>query len=64
MPFQKDHKLGFVSNDPLDKNPICFKVKPGVRDKLKAIPDWQERLRVMVDELIEEVDGSSPDRAQ
>ena len=64
MPFQKDHKLGFVSNDPLDKNPICFKVKPGVRDKLKAVPDWQERLRVMVDELIEEVDGSSPDRAQ
>ena len=64
MPFQKDHKLGFISNDPLDKNPICFKVKPGVRDKLKAVPDWQERLRVMVDELIEEVDGSSPDRAQ
>jgi len=54
MPFQKDHKLGFVSNDPLDKNPICFKVKPGVRDKLKAVTDWQERLREMVDKIIEE----------
>ena len=54
MPFQKDHKLGFTSDDPLDKNPICFKVKPGIRDKLKAVPHWQERLRKMVDKLIQE----------
>ena len=53
MPFQKDHKSGFTSDDPLDKNPVCFKVKPGVRDKLKAVPDWQERLREMVDKIIE-----------
>jgi hypothetical protein len=54
MPFQKDHKLGFTSDDPLDRKPICFKVKPGVRDKLKSVSDWQGRLRAVVDQLIEE----------
>jgi hypothetical protein len=28
----------------------------GVREKLKAVPDWQERLREYVDKLIEDVD--------
>jgi hypothetical protein len=59
MPFQKKHKFGFTSEEPLDKNPVCFKVKPGVKDKLKAVPQWQERLRKFVDSLIEEDGGSS-----
>jgi hypothetical protein len=55
MPFQKGHKLGFTSDEPFDsKNPICFVVKPGVKAKLKAIPNWQKRLREFVDQLIEE----------
>jgi hypothetical protein len=54
MPFQKRHKLGFTSDDPLDKDPICFKVKPGVKAKLKAVPNWQERLREYVDELVKQ----------
>ncbi len=54
MPFHKKHKLGFKSNQPFDKDPICFKVLPGVKDKLKTIPDWQERLREFVAMLIEE----------
>jgi hypothetical protein len=53
MRFQKNNKFGFTSDDPLDKSPICFKVKPGVREKLKAVPDWQKRLREYVDQLIE-----------
>lgn len=57
MTFQKKHKLGFTSNRPFDKDPVCFKVLPGVKDKLKAVPDWQERLREFVDELIKGVDG-------
>jgi hypothetical protein len=57
MTFKKNHKQGFTSDDPLDRSPICFKVKPGVRDKLKAIPDWQERLRALVDRLIQDVGG-------
>lgn len=54
MGFQKKNKLGFTSGQPFDKNPVCFKVLPGVKDKLKTIPDWQERLRRAVDKLIEE----------
>ncbi|NMF63922.1 hypothetical protein [Brasilonema octagenarum] len=56
MTFKKKHKLGFTSDRPFDKDPVCFKVLPGVKDKLKAVPDWQERLRGFVDELIKGVD--------
>ncbi|XWK88061.1 MAG: hypothetical protein U7127_28405 [Phormidium sp.] len=59
MPFQKQNKLGFTSKQPFDKDPVCFKVLPGIKDKLKTVPDWQERLRECVDKLIEEnIDGS------
>jgi hypothetical protein len=27
---------------------------PGVREKLKAVPNWQERLRAFVEQLITE----------
>jgi hypothetical protein len=54
MVFKKKHKLGFTSNQPFDKDPVCFKVLPGVKEKLKSVPDWQERLRKAVDKLIEE----------
>jgi len=54
MPFQKKNKLGFTSKQPFDKDPVCFKVLPGVKDKLKSVPDWQERLREFVDRLIVE----------
>jgi hypothetical protein len=52
MPFQKNNKLGFTSDDPLGKKPVCFKVKPGVKEKLLEIPDWQNKLREFVDQLI------------
>jgi hypothetical protein len=59
MPFQKNNKLGFTSTQPFDKDPVCFKVLPGIKDKLKTVPDWQERLREFVDKIIEEnIDGS------
>lgn len=59
MPFQKNNKLGFTSTQPFDKNPVCFKVLPGIKDKLKTVPDWQKQLRDFVDKLIEEnIDGS------
>lgn len=54
MTFQKKHKLGFTSEHPFDKDPICLKVQPGVKSKLKAIPNWQKRLREFIDELIKE----------
>jgi len=54
MPFQKNHKLGFTSDEPLDPTPVCLKVKSGVRDKLRNLPHWQEKLRAYIDKLIEE----------
>jgi hypothetical protein len=54
MPFQKNHKMGFTSDEPLDQAPVCLKVKSGVREKLRSIPRWQEKLRAYIDKLIEE----------
>jgi hypothetical protein len=54
MPFQKKHKLGFTSENPLDKNPICFKGRLGQKEKLANVPNWQERLRDFIDTFVEE----------
>ena len=56
MPFERNNKLGFVAKDdiPLDKSPLSIKLRIGVRDRLKAIPDWQNKLRECIDKLIEE----------
>lgn len=48
--FKPDHQVAY------DKVPVQFKVLPGVREKLKTVPNWQARLRKIVDELIEELD--------
>jgi hypothetical protein len=55
MTFEKKHKLGALpfNEEPFDRSPVCFNVRKGVRDKLKAVPDWKERLREFVDSLIE-----------
>jgi len=60
MPFQKNHKLGAkpIGDEPMDRTPICFNVRTGVREKLKTIPDWKERLREYVDRLIDGQAGS------
>lgn len=58
MPFQKNHKLGAkkILKRPLDKEIIGFKGYEGQKEKLKTVPDWQERLREFVDKLIKDVD--------
>ncbi|MGH8002788.1 MAG: hypothetical protein ACREPR_25985 [Brasilonema sp.] len=43
-----------MGKEPMDKRPVCFVVRQGIREKLKAIPEWQERLRQYVDQLISE----------
>lgn len=55
MPFHKKHKLGAIplNEEPFDRSPVCFNVRKGVKEKLKTIPDWKERLRTFIDELIE-----------
>lgn len=54
MPFQKNNKLGAKKRlkRPLDKEVIAFRGYFGQKEKLKTIPDWQERLREFVDQLI------------
>jgi hypothetical protein len=60
MPFHKNHKLGAkpIGDEPMDRTPICFNVRTGVREKLKTIPDWKEQLREYVDRLIDGKTGS------
>lgn len=52
MTFKKKHKLGFTSENPLESLPICFKGRKGQKEALKNIPDWQNKLRDYIDELI------------
>lgn len=54
MPFQKNNKLGFTSDEPLGREPICFKGRVGQKEKLANIPNWQERFREFIDMLAEE----------
>ncbi len=56
MPFQRNHKLGALpyGEKPLATKPVSFKPRQGQLEKLKAIPNWQERLRDYIDTLIEE----------
>jgi hypothetical protein len=54
MPFQKGNKLGArkYHKHPLDKEVIAFRGYLGQKEKLKTVPDWQERLREFVNQLI------------
>lgn len=54
MPFQEGNEFRFKesSRQSLDTQPICFKGYEGQKEKLKTVPNWQERLRKFVDQLI------------
>jgi hypothetical protein len=56
MQFEKGNKIGFKPANAVayDKTPVQVKVLPGVRQRLKAIDDWQNKLRRLIDALIEE----------
>lgn len=51
MPTQK-----FKPNEQTayDKTPVQVKVLPGVRERLKRVDHWQNKLRQYIDKLIEE----------
>ncbi|HAA28808.1 MAG TPA: hypothetical protein DCE56_15380 [Cyanobacteria bacterium UBA8553] len=38
--------------EPLDPSPLCFKVSSSLRRRVKAVPDWQKRLREELPGLI------------
>ncbi|MGB5897682.1 MAG: hypothetical protein WBG66_05745 [Geitlerinemataceae cyanobacterium] len=46
LKFQPDHKVAY------DQVPVQLKVLPGVRERLKQIPDWQKKVRADIDSLI------------
>lgn len=52
-------KILFTPNESeaYDTKPVCFKVRKGVRDKLRNVPKWQERFRELADTLIRETEG-------
>ena len=58
MPFEKNSKIGAkkILKAELDAQPICFKGRKGQRVKIKTVPNWQQRLREFVDQLIEDLD--------
>ncbi|MDJ0801174.1 MAG: hypothetical protein QNJ51_30950 [Calothrix sp. MO_167.B12] len=56
MPFRKDnqHRAKSIGDKPLGTKPVSFKPRQGQLEKLKAIPNWQERLRDYIDMMIKE----------
>ncbi|HBE19349.1 MAG TPA: hypothetical protein DEA78_24435 [Cyanobacteria bacterium UBA11159] len=54
MPFQKNNKQGFTTNreNPLISSPVCLRMDVELAKELRSIPDWQERLRLALPELI------------
>ena len=56
MTFRKNNKLGAKKflKTKLDSQPICFKAREGQKEKLKTVPDWQERLRDFIDEMVKD----------
>ncbi len=60
MPFRRNNVYRFLpeGDEGLDPKPLCFKVKKGVKERLKLVPEWQNELRRFVDELIEQSSGS------
>lgn len=59
MTFQEKNKLGAkqIYAQPVDSKVIAFRGRIGQIEKLKTIPNWQERLRDYVDFLIAEVEA-------
>ncbi|GAB1543456.1 hypothetical protein NUACC21_61310 [Scytonema sp. NUACC21] len=55
MPFSKNHPYRWQpqGEKSLDPNPICFKLDSDLKARLKAIPDWQKRLREALPALID-----------
>jgi hypothetical protein len=54
MSFQKKNTQGFTTNreKPLVSSPVCLRMDVELAKELKSVPDWQERLRLVLPELI------------
>ncbi len=56
MPFQQNNKLGFkpLEEKPLDRIAFQLKLRLGVRHRIKAIPDWQNQVRDLLENWVKE----------
>ena len=52
MPFQKGNKLGSKYDKPVGEM-IGFRGRKGHKQALEKIPNWKEKLRDFIDELIQ-----------
>lgn len=51
MPTKKFNPDNHVA---YDKTPVQLKVLPGVRERLKTVSDWQNKLRGAIDQILAE----------
>lgn len=56
MPFKKNHEFRFLPTESrsLDSKPLTLKLRPGIRDKLRSIPNWQSELRDVIEVWLQE----------
>lgn len=56
MPFKKDHEFRFLPTESksLDPKPLTLKLRPGIRDKVRSIPNWQPELRDVIEAWLQE----------
>ncbi|QFS47292.1 hypothetical protein GXM_04782 [Nostoc sphaeroides CCNUC1] len=38
----------------MDSKPLTLKLRPGIRDKLRSIPNWQSELRDVIEVWLQE----------
>ena len=56
--FEKGHKDRYTTDRPVSlTSTLTLKVTPDVKDKIKTVLNWQERLRQYIDSMIEEEHG-------
>ncbi|MGL5066168.1 MAG: hypothetical protein ACRC62_39870 [Microcoleus sp.] len=50
----KDAKFGKQSglNGEMDDRPLCLRVRKGLREDLRQIDGWQDKLRDIIDEWV------------
>ncbi len=56
MPFRKNNEYCSkpLGERALDQNPLCIKIDPELKARLKKVPDWQYRLRDALPRLIDQ----------
>ena len=59
MPFKKGHKDRFQAENPLEAVPLCIKLPVGLRDRIRTIPNWQNKVRDLLSQFAQESESES-----